>query len=296
MHNSLLISLPGNTELTMALAKQLEMEIGQLEIRHFPDTETYIRVDSDVQNKNIILVCGLEYPNSKILPLMFLIHTLKELGANKICLISPYLPYMRQDKRFKSGEAITSSLFAKYLSPGIDYLITIDPHLHRIQNLSDIYTIPSITVLHATTIIANWIQDNVESPFIIGPDEESRQWVAEVANKTKAPFEIIKKTRLEDEKVTIILPEINDTKRTPVLVDDIISTGGSMRAATRALILKGFKKPICIGIHALFNTTTYDHLMQDGAEKIITCNTINHPTNKIDITDMIVREVRRLQL
>lgn len=296
MKNHIIFSFPGNTQLTVALANKLEIEIGSVEFRYFPDEESYIRINSDVQNKVVIIVCGLEHPNNKILSLMFISQTMKELGASKICLISPYLPYMRQDKRFNPGEAITAILFAKYLSGWIDYLITIDPHLHRITNLSDIYSAASTSVLHAAPKIAEWVNNNVDSPLIIGPDEESLQWVTTVADITNAPYAIVKKHRYEDRKVEISVPEINERSRTPVLIDDIISTGSSMSAVIQALISNGFKNPVCVGIHALFNDETYNNLLLAGAEKIVTCNTISHTSNKIDITDIIVEEIKRLQL
>ncbi|MDR3476792.1 MAG: ribose-phosphate pyrophosphokinase-like domain-containing protein [Gammaproteobacteria bacterium] len=90
-------------------------------------------MESDVKDKTILLICSLDHPNNKIFPLMFMAKILKELGAKKICLVSPYLPYMRQDKQFKSGETVTSALFAQLLSSFIDHLITIDPHLHQIK-------------------------------------------------------------------------------------------------------------------------------------------------------------------
>src|SRR5688572_24625117 len=108
MNQHLLFSLPGNTELTQAISNTLSIKIGKTEIRTFPDNESYIRIYSEVKNKTIILVCTLDQPNSKILPLLFMAKTLKELGADKICLVAPYLAYMRQDMRFHSGEAITS--------------------------------------------------------------------------------------------------------------------------------------------------------------------------------------------
>lgn len=266
------------------------------EIRYFPDGESYIRIDSGVHNKIVILVDGLEYPNDKILPLMFIAKTVNELGATKICLISPYLPYMRQDKRFKSGEAVTSILFASLISKWIDHLITVDPHLHRIKNLSEIYSIDSISVLHSTKNIAGWISNNVDSPFIIGPDEESRQWVDEVAKIVSVPYVIIKKTRYGDRNVSISLPDINIkiTHTTPVLIDDIISTGTSMLAAIQQLIMKGFKSLVCISVHALFDNETYRNLLNTGANKIVTCNTIPHSSNEIDITDLIIEEILRI--
>lgn len=296
MNHNILFAMPGNTRLAMALANKLDIEVGSVEIRDFPDGESYIRINSDVHDKVVIIICGLEHPNNKILPLLFVGETLKELGAKKICLISPYLSYMRQDKRFHAGEAVTSTIFAKHLSYWLDCLITIDPHLHRIEHLSSIYSIDLISELHATSNIAKWIRDNIESPFIIGPDEESQQWVTEVAKIANAPYAIIKKIRQGDRKVSMSVPEISDISKTPVLVDDIISTGVSMQSAIQVLISRGLKSPVCIATHALFDNETYNNLLLAGAQKVITCNTIQHPSNEIDITDIVIEEVKRLIL
>lgn len=290
----IIFSLPGNIPFTETLAVKLEGEIGAAEIRDFPDGDTYVRINSDVRGKMAVLVCTLDHPNNKVLPLLFLAQTIKELGAKKICLVTPYLPYMRQDKRFKSGEAVTSILFAKFLSSFVDCLITLDPHLHRIQQLAEIYSIPVILTLHAAKKISEWIQNNVALPFIIGPDEESRQWVSNIAEAVHAPYAIISKTRHGDRKVSVSVPKIYDISKTPVLVDDIISTGTSMLAAIQQLRTQGLKNPICIGIHALFSEKACKNLLRAGAQTIITCNTVQHPSNKIDITDIIANEIAQL--
>jgi ribose-phosphate pyrophosphokinase len=293
MKNFLIFSLPDNSHLTEKLANALGIRIGVVEIRNFPDGETYIRIDSDVKNKSIILVCSLNHPNNKVIPLMFMAETIKALGAATICLVSPYLPYMRQDKCFKPGEAVAAVLFGKFLSGFVDSLVTIDPHLHRIHQLSEVYSIPAIFTLPATRKISEWIRDHVSSPFIIGPDEESEQWVDQVAKAINAPYAIIKKIRYGDRDVSISIPYISDTGHTLVLVDDIISTGVSMLAAIQQFVLKGFKNIICIGVHGLFDSAVYENLLHAGAEKIITCNTIPHFTNKIDIVDVLSEGVKK---
>lgn len=290
--NRVIFSLPQNNPLAITLVDKLKIETGLFEIRDFPDGEIYLRIDSDVKNKTIILVCSLDHPNNKMIPLLFMAQTLKELGAKKIYLVSPYLPYMRQDKQFKPGEAVSSALFAKFISGFIDSVITVDPHLHRIKNLSDIYAIQTIT-LHATKPIAEWIRNNVASPLIIGPDEESVQWVSDVAKNSNASYVIAKKTRYSDRKVTIKIPDINDNNKTPVLVDDIISTGVSMCAVIQQLLSKKIKNPICIGVHALFNQDVYKDLLHAGAQQVISCNTIPHPSNKIDITDILLEGINK---
>jgi ribose-phosphate pyrophosphokinase len=291
MEKNIIFSLPENIKLTKALANKLAIEIGKAEFRVFPDGESYVRIDSDVKNKTVILFCTLDHPNLKVLPLIFMARTLNNLGAKKICLITPYLPYMRQDKRFHSGEAITSIIFAQLLSSSINCMITIDPHLHRIRKLYETYTIPSLLTLHATKKIAEWIDHHIKDPILIGPDEESRQWIAEIAGFSNLPFVIAQKKRLGDKKVIVSMPEIQDVNHTPILVDDIISTGMSMLEALKQLKLRGFKNPVCIGVHALFDTETENKLRLAGAEQIITCNTIPHPTNKIDVSDIIAKGI-----
>ncbi|MBS0358498.1 MAG: ribose-phosphate pyrophosphokinase [Proteobacteria bacterium] len=293
MKESLIFSLPHDKLLTATLATKLKIEIGAAEIRDFPDGESYVRIDSNVQNKTILLICSLDHPNNKILPLVFMAKTLKELGAHKIHLISPYLAYMRQDKRFHPGEAVNSTLFAQLLSDFVDSIMTIDPHLHRIHNLSEIFTIPCAT-LHAKKIIATWIRNQVDAPVIIGPDEESRQWVEEVAKDANAPFIVAEKIRHGDRDVRVSIPTFDDLSKTPVLVDDIISTGVSMIESIQELKARGFKNPICIAVHALFDQNVYEHLRNVGAQEIISCNTIPHFSNKIDISDVIAEEIKNV--
>lgn len=292
MRNSILFPLPGNETLAAVLAEKLKLEKGLAEFHEFPDGECHLRVETDVENKFVIIVCTLDHPNIKFLSLIFLAETLRELGAKKICLVAPYLPYMRQDKHFKSGDALTSAIFAKLLSGSIDQLITIDPHLHRIHELSEIYSIPSLKTLHASKKIAEWILDNVNSPFILGPDAESEQWVNEVAGHSKAPYAIIKKNRRGDNFVEVKLPDLKDHNKTMILVDDIISTGATMLAVLEQLKAQGFKNIICIGVHALFSKETYENLLYSGATRVVTCNAIPHFSNAIDLTELIEAEIK----
>src|SRR5436190_24072581 len=94
-------ALPGNETFAKSLAEKSQSELGAAIIRLFPDGETYIRIESDVMDKQLFIVCTLNQPDKKLLPLYYLCLTAKELGATSICIIAPYLAYMRQDKRFK---------------------------------------------------------------------------------------------------------------------------------------------------------------------------------------------------
>ncbi|GAB2820983.1 ribose-phosphate pyrophosphokinase [Ferruginibacter profundus] len=283
--------MPGNEVLANSLIKLLHANPGEAIVRHFPDGETYIKVNSDVYEKEAIIVCSLHQPDDKILPLYFLAKTLKEFRASPVTLIAPYLAYMRQDKRFTDGECISSELFAKLLSSFVDKLITIDPHLHRRTSLNEIYPIHT-SVLHVSHLVSKWINENIQQPILIGPDSESEQWVSKVAADANAPYIILEKIRKGDRNVKVSVPQVEKYKEhIPVLVDDIISTGNTMIETIGHLKKAGMKPPVCIGTHAVFASKAYEKIIKAGAAKVITCNTIAHPSNGIYIDELLAQEV-----
>jgi len=289
----IVLSLPGSEAIGRSLASALQTDVGACEIRRFPDGESYVRIDVPVAGRPVVLVCTLVRPDEKFMPLAFLAETARELGAERIGLICPYLPYMRQDIRFHPGEAISARLFAELLGRHVDWLVTVDPHLHRLRSLTDIFAIPTAAV-RAAPVLSDWILANVPDPIVIGPDSESEQWVASVAEKVGAPFAVLRKSRRGDRDVAIALDARIDFQRTPVLVDDIISTAGTMIEAVRRLRAAGAKPPVCLGVHAVFADGAETALMAAGAAKVVTCNTIAHGSNAIDLTSLIADAARTL--
>ncbi|MFY9269554.1 MAG: ribose-phosphate pyrophosphokinase [Candidatus Manganitrophaceae bacterium] len=289
---SLILSLPGNESLADALAGRLGGERGKIIVRRFPDGESYARIESSVEGRAVILCCTLDRPDEKVLPLLFLAATAKDLGAARVGLVAPYLAYMRQDRRFQPGEGITSAYFAQILSDSIDWLVTVDPHLHRRASLAEIYSIPT-RVIHAAPLISRWIRENIVSPVLIGPDSESEQWVAEIARGAGAAYLVLEKIRRGDREVEVSVPEIDRWRGyTPALVDDIISTGRTMIETINHLRRAKLPKPVCIGIHAIFADRAESDLLQAGALRVVTCNTIPHPSNAIDLGNLLAEGVR----
>ena len=283
----LFLPLPGNETLADELARLSGGAIGTLEIRRFPDGESYVRLIADVAGKDVDFVCTLARPDDQILRLIFAAKTARELGAKTVRLIAPYLAYMRQDKRFQDGESISSTHFAKLLSDCFDSLITIDPHLHRIADLAEIFTIPT-KVVHAAPLLADWIGDNVENALVVGPDSESQQWVEAVAERAGARHLVLNKKRLGDHEVEILVPDLTDYEGlAPVLVDDIISSGRTMIETAEALVARGFPKPYILTVHALFAGSAYWQLNQLAAD-IISTDAVPHETSRIGIAELLV--------
>ncbi|MDZ4142706.1 MAG: ribose-phosphate pyrophosphokinase [Sideroxydans sp.] len=289
-----LLPLPGNEAQAQALAQRLDAVIGQFMVRRFPDGETYLRIETELAGRTVIVVATLDRPDDKLLPLLFTAATAKELGAACVGLVTPYLAYMRQDQRFLSGEAVTSVYFAQLLSASVDWLVTVDPHLHRRDSLDEIYSIPSY-VVHAAELVSTWIRQHVDSPVIVGPDSESEQWVAAVASASGAPYVVLRKIRRSDHEVEVSVPDVERWRaHTPVLVDDIISTARTMIETVGHLRRAGLPPPICIGVHAIFAGDAYESLLSAGATRVVTCNTIVHVSNAIDLGDLLATGVRTM--
>ena len=294
MTPTLLISMPGNERLTAELAELLGCEIGELNTRQFPDGETYLRFATDLHKRSVAIVCTLAQPNEKILPLIFAAATARELGAARVGLVAPYLAYMRQDRRFNPGEAVTSRQMAHLVSGAFDWMVTVDPHLHRYSDLSEIYSIPT-RVVHAAPLISRWIKANIEKPLIIGPDSESEQWVAAVASDADAPYCVLEKVRHGDRDVQITLRNLDVWQgRAAVLVDDIISSGRTMIEAVRLLASQGWSPPVCIAVHGLFADHSDSLLVAAGA-RVVTTNSVGSGRSGIDIGLLLARAIQDVE-
>jgi ribose-phosphate pyrophosphokinase len=293
MNAPLIAALPGNEGLAEPLARAAGGELALMDVRQFPDGETYLRYQSSsFAGRPLAILCTLDHPNDKALPLLFAASTARDLGATSVGIVCPYLGYMRQDRRFKPGEAITSAHFARLLSDTFDWLITVDPHLHRRSSLSEIYTIPAVA-LQAAPLIASWIREQVERPLLIGPDAESEQWVANVAHDAGAPYVILSKVRQGDRTVEVSIPDIERWRaHTPVLVDDIVSTARTMIETLRHLARVRSKPAVCIAVHGIFGGRAYEELREAGASRVVTANTVPHETNALDVTDLLAGAIR----
>lgn len=285
------LGLPGAGPLPARLAALLRCEWSELALHRFPDGECLVRLDAQVQGRCVVFAGSLDQPDGKTLPLVFAADAARELGAAQTGLVAPYLAYMRQDRRFRPGEAVTSRTFARLLSGALDFLVTVDPHLHRWHSLDAIYATRTRAVA-AAPAIAGWLRRNVAAPLLVGPDEESGQWVAEVARLTAAPWTVMAKQRHGDHDVAVrMTQDASWAGRTPVLLDDIASTGQTLVAAVQALEEAGLAQPVCIVVHALFAPQAQQRLLDAGAARVVSCDTVTHPTNAIEVAPLLAPAV-----
>jgi len=290
----LLLVLPGNEGFAQALVARAPMDVSLVAWRHFPDGESLLRVDVDCSDREVVILASLIDPDRLALPLRFVAGTARELGARRVGLVAPYLGYMRQDKRFNPGEVISSVHFAKFLDESVDWLITVDPHLHRHPSLETLFTIPACAVT-AMPAVAQWIAAQVERPVLIGPDAESAQWVRQVATLANVPAVVLEKQRHGDRDVEVSIPEqASVVGRTPVLVDDIVSSGRTLIETRGHLRRLNLPPAVCVVVHGIFADGTQSALLDAGAARVVTVNTLPHATNAIDASEAVVQALQTL--
>jgi ribose-phosphate pyrophosphokinase len=291
----MIITSCGNSvNIAQSLAKKLKAKYSPLTISEFPDGDIYMKYNTNVKGKKVVIVQSFQpHADMSLFDVIWAAETAKDLGAKKVILVAPYLAYMRQDIRFHPGEAISSRIMAKHLNACIDKIITIDPHLHRYKSLKQIFTV-SAKKLTANYLIANYIQKHFKNEIIIGPDGESYQWAEEIAEHVHVHATVLKKTRFSSRHVKVkMINPIPIKGKNVIIVDDIISTGHTIAEAAKQAKKMGAKSVSAIGVHGLFIENGMQKLKKAGVSRIITTNCIEHKTNKIDVTPLILKELMK---
>ncbi|AHX13344.1 phosphoribosylpyrophosphate synthetase [Dyella jiangningensis] len=291
--NLVLLPFPADIPLAQAMAVADGAAVTPVKWHHFPDKESLVTLEGAIENQDVAVVASLHPVDQLALPVRFAAATARELGARSVGLVAPYLAYMRQDRRFQPGQAVSARLFAVFLEETFDWLLTVDPHLHRIARLDQLYCIPA-TVVSATPLISAWIASYMPRAVVIGPDSESAQWVAQVANTAGVPYQILIKERRGDRDVSVSLPDPGQMLgRIPVIVDDIVSSGHTVLETVRQLRSMGLPAPVVITIHPVFAQDAYQALLAEGVTQIVSTDTIAHPSNAISIAPLLMQVIRQ---
>lgn len=291
--NPIACAFPGCSSLAARVTEALGAETAALEWHRFPDGESLVTLRGDCANRDVVLIATLRDPDRLALPLLFASKTARELGARSVGLVAPYFAYLRQDERFRAGQSASSIHFAAFISSAFDWLVTVDPHLHRYRTLQDLFAIPAEAV-SAVPAIAAWLRAHVAKPVLVGPDAESAQWLEPLAALAGVPRILLAKRRTGDRDVEVSEPAAERcADRSPVIVDDILASGETMLQTVVRLRDAGARPPCCIAVHGLFAGDAALWLRTAGAAAVVTTNTVEHASNAIDVAAPIAAAVRR---
>lgn len=270
------------------LAQAAGLPYAEVEVHHFPDGESRVRLPPGL-GERVILCRSLHHPNDKLIELALTAAAARELGARHLSLVAPYLCYMRQDKAFQVGEAVSQPIIGELLARWVDELVTVDPHLHRVATLGEAIPVRRAHCLTAATLMAGFIPRELADPVLIGPDEEARQWVAAIAAQACLDYRVGAKLRHGDRDVAVRFPEPPPADRHLVLVDDVASTGRTLEAAVAALSPHRPASVSVIVTHALFLEGTLERLHQAGVTRIWSTDSIPHASNRLELAPLLAR-------
>jgi ribose-phosphate pyrophosphokinase len=291
----LLLGFPEYSDPARNLARAAGLDFSEIDVHYFPDGESRIRLPEQLP-EHVFICRSLNQPNEKLVELGLAASTARELGARKVGLVAPYLCYMRQDKAFHPGEAISQRVVGNLLATWFDEVITVDPHLHRVHRLADALPVAKTIALAATDAISAYLDSRLENPVLVGPDEESEQWVAAIAQRNRLEFQVAGKLRFGDSDVRVSLPVADYRGRHVVLVDDVASTGHTLEATCRELKPYHPASITVMVTHALFVGDALERIKLAGAHEIWSCDSIIHPTNRVGLAESLAQVLIDLEV
>ena len=187
-----------------------------------------------------VAICrSLDHPNDKLVELLLAAATARQHGARTVSLVAPYLCYMRQDVEFAPGEAVSQRIVGRLLADHFDAVVTVDPHLHRVATLAEAVPAKSAVALSAAALFGDYLRQRDPDAVLVGPDEESAQWLAAAARGHRFETAACRKLRRGDRDVAIDIPSVRLAGRAVVLVDDMASTGTTLAVAARQCLAQG---------------------------------------------------------
>lgn len=276
------------------LAGALGADCRSIDVHSFPDGESLVRVGTT--SSVAIIYRSLDHPNAKLIELLLGAAALRDRGARAVILVAPYLGYMRQDKAFQPGEAISQKVIGRLIAGHFDGLVTVDPHLHRVRSLSE--AVPGIrvaTVSAAATLAAMVRPDITPDTILVGPDAESRPWVESVAAPLGLDVLIGEKLRIGDRGVDLDIPDCGRVGGRPaILVDDMISSGATLLRCAAILKAAGATRLEAIATHCLARPYDLEALARAGIARVRSTDTVNAITACTPIAPAIAEALHGL--
>jgi len=282
----------GSRELAFKVAKVMESELVDVESKYFPDGEIYVRLKGEVEGERVAVIHSMaRHPNRLLVEFLLLVRTLKDLGAKEVIGVIPYFPYLRQDARFKSGEAVSAKIISEVIgASGVDVVISVDPHLHRIKDLERYLGIrfKNVTAMRA---LARYFVERYElkEPILIAPDEEAEQWVKVFSDEMGVDYKILIKERVTPSEVKLRTNYLDIKGRDVIVVDDIISTGTTIAEAAKVLKTAGARRIFATCTHPLLIGDALYKIYRAGVEEVIATDTVASPVSVVSVAPILAR-------
>jgi ribose-phosphate pyrophosphokinase len=263
------------------LSHRLQQPLLHTTYKRFPDDEFYIRLLDDITGQDVLIV-QTAYPDQKIIELLLMQEAVHDAGAKKITVVVPYFGYSRQDKKFEEGEAISARAIAQHISLRADCVITVDPHKEHILKF---FTVPAYSCSAVGSLAKHLREKHID--FVLAPDKGAKERAKEAASLIGCQYDYLEKTRIDGTTVKITPKALNASGKHVAIIDDIISTGGTMAQSIRELKKQGAKSVVVACTHGLFVGGAKEKLLSANCDEIISTDTIETEFSKVSAADCI---------
>ena len=295
MAEKLVLAGPVSEELGRSVAEKLGLPLLGAEFKVFPDGESKFTLNEKVSGKSVLLIQSTHAPvDQHLFQLLLAAHQLSEEGA-KVTAVVPYLAYARQDKEFLPGEGVTLGVIAHLMrSMGVRRLVTVD--IHSAEGLA-LFSFPTYSV-SAIPSLVNYAKEHLDlkDPVVISPDFGGSKRTEAFAQLYGAKFLQLSKTRDRTTgDVSVRQSRLEVEGKEVIIVDDIISTGGTVRAAAEAVLKQGARKALAVCVHGLFVGDAIQRLEDSSVGPIVCTNTVPGKYNKVDVADALASHLRTLE-
>ncbi len=278
----MIIACSGAKELAKNVAKLKNFEVVEVESYTFPDGEVYVRLPKQELPENVIIMQSF-YPeqNNKLIEFILTCDAACDYGVKRIKAIFPYFAYARQDKRFKEGEAISIKAIAKIFREfNVKEIITVDVHFHRKEGEFDFFGIKGYNIAASDSLIDYVKQNYCKDVVIVAPD------IGQAKALGKAEY--FEKERISGDEIIMRKREIDVKEKNVLVIDDMISTGGTMIEACKLIKEMGAKKIFAACTHGLFLRNSYEKL-KEIADDVIATDTIQSKASKVSVAPLIAK-------
>lgn len=282
-----------NKPLAEEICQYLNLPLGDMEVKSFPDGETFVRIKENVRGCDTFIIQSTSPPvNEHLMELLVIIDTLKRASAERVTAVIPYYGYARQDRKDQPRVPITAKLVANCLTvAGANRILTIDLHAGQIQGFFDI----PVDNLFANKIIANYFKSmEIENVVTVSPDIGSVKRARAFSRILGTPLAIVDKKRPE-QSVAEVGNVIGDVKDKNVIIfDDMVDTGGTLCEAVEALKALGAKDVYAGCTHGILSGNAVEKISRSPLKKLVITNTVKIDEQKMACAKIVILSVAKL--
>ena len=266
------------------ISRTASSEIVNVSRSRFPDGEMYLRIDSDLKGEDLLVVSNTR-KDDEIIDLMLLLDACRGRNPGSITLLIPFFGYARQHMRYREGEPISSSAIGRAIFPQVDRAFIVEVHDNRaIEPFAS-----KVKNLMVEDSIVKHLSGS-KPDYVVSPDDGGEERAKAISGLLGTKYLIMEKKRIDSRTVEIEVPDADLRNRSVVLIDDMISTGGTIVKACSILRKKGVSEIHVVTIHGLFLNESFRHI-SEYADSISATNTIWSPYSKIDISAEIYNQM-----